>query len=144
MCVSHTYARPMSTHATGTFEIKSWDEAPYLQLDGERKLTRASVVQLAGGDLQGEVSAEILMFYRADGTASYTGLTHVTGRLGEREGSFALRSTGEFDGTTARSTLEVVPGSGTGALAGLRGTGESASTHADYPHVPYTLDYDLA
>jgi hypothetical protein len=134
----------MTTSASGRFEIKSWDEAPYLELDDGRKFTRASVVQLVGGDVQGESTAETLMFYRADGTASFTGLTHIVGRLGDREGSFVLRSVGEFDGTTARSTSTVVPGSGTGELTGVRGTGESASTQADFPYVPFTLDYDLA
>jgi hypothetical protein len=134
----------MITRATGKFEIKSWDEAPYLELTEGRKFTRASVVQMAGGDIEGESSWESLMYYRADGTASYTGLIHVVGRVGEREGSFVLRATGEFEGGTARAALEVVPGSGTGDLAGLRGTGGSTSTHADYPYVPYTLDYDIA
>jgi hypothetical protein len=133
----------MTTHASGRFEIKSWDEAPYAELDEGRKFTRASVVQLVSGDIQGESTSETLMCYRADGTASYVGLAHVVGRIGDREGSFVLRSNGEFDGTTARSTSAVVPGSGTGALAGLRGGGESASTHADYPYVPFTLDYEI-
>jgi hypothetical protein len=133
----------MTTHASAKFEIKSWDEAAYLELDGGRKFTRASVSQLASGDVQGESSAETLMYYREDGTASYTGLTHIAGRIGDREGSFVLQSTGEFDGTTARSTSVIVPGSGTGELAGIRGTGDSASTHADYPFVPFTLDYEL-
>jgi hypothetical protein len=134
----------MTTRATGKFEIKSWDEAPYLELDEGRKFTRASVAQLGDGDIVGESRWESLMYYRADGTASYVGLIHVVGRLGEREGSFVLRATGEYADGTARAALEVVPGSGTGALAGLRGTGESTSTHADYPYVPYTLDYDIA
>ncbi len=133
----------MTTHATGKFEIKSWDEAPYLELGDGRKFTRTSVVQLVGGDVQGESTSEMLMYYRPDGTASYVGFAHVAGRIGDAEGSFVLRSSGEYDGTTARSTSEVVPGSGTGGLADLRGSGESASPHADYPFAPFTLDYEL-
>jgi Protein of unknown function (DUF3224) len=133
----------MTTHASARFEIKSWDEAPYLELDEGRKFTRAAVTQLVSGDIEGDSTSETLMYYRPDGTAAYLGFTHVVGRIGDREGSFVLRSTGEFDGTTARQASVVVPGSGTGALAGLSGSGESASTHADYPHVPFTLDYEI-
>jgi hypothetical protein len=133
----------MTTSTNSKFEIKSWDEAPYLELDEGRKFTRASVVQRVIGDIEGESTSETLMYYRPDGTARYTGLAHIVGRIGDREGSFVLESTGDYDGTTARSTSVVVAGSGTGDLAGLRGTGGSASSAADYPHVPFTLDYDV-
>jgi hypothetical protein len=37
----------------------------------------------------------------------------------------------------------VVPGSGTGELAGISGTGTSVSTHDDYPFMPLTLRYEV-
>jgi hypothetical protein len=52
-----------------------------------------------------------------------------------------LQSIGGFDGKVARADVTVVPGSGTGELAGLRGTGT-----AEVPmgtSGSYTLDYDL-
>ena len=54
-----------------------------------------------------------------------------------------LRGEGTFDGTTARVTATVVPGSGEDGLAGVTGEAESASTHADYPYMPLTLRYKL-
>ena len=30
-----------------------------------------------------------------------------------------------------------------GELAGISGTAESVSTHADYPYMPLTLEYEL-
>jgi hypothetical protein len=69
---------------------------------------------------------------------------HVTGSLDGRSGSFVLQGDGTFDGTTARGRSNVVEGSGTGELSGLTGSAESRSTHADYPHMPLTLRYDLA
>jgi hypothetical protein len=33
----------MTTHASATFEIKAWDEKPYDEFEGGRKLTRAGV-----------------------------------------------------------------------------------------------------
>jgi hypothetical protein len=49
--------------------------------------------------------------------------------------------TGGYDGTVARSEWEVVDGSGTGALAGMRGAGISEATSDGTP--VYRLDYDL-
>ncbi len=46
----------MSTHATGTFEVKTWDEKLYDEIDGAAKLTRASVTQSFHGDIEGEGS----------------------------------------------------------------------------------------
>jgi hypothetical protein len=121
------------------FEITAWDEQPYLELDDGRKFTRARVTYVIAGELEGEALAESLMYYDSDGHSTYTGLTHVAGKLGPRKGSFAFSSTGFFDGTTAASTSEIVVGSGIGGFAGVRGTGESSSTHADYPYQPITL-----
>ena len=68
----------LSTHATAIFEIKTWDEKPYLEIEGGSKLTRAAVT-----------------------------------RSGSRD------------------------------LNGLRGEGRYVATHADYPNVPFTLDYSI-
>ncbi len=35
----------MSTHAKGSFEVKTWDENPFDETDGGLKLTRASVTK---------------------------------------------------------------------------------------------------
>jgi hypothetical protein len=37
--------------------------------------------------------------------------------------------------------VDLVPGSGTNELRGLRGTGTDRATAADAPFVEYTLDY---
>jgi len=62
-------------------------------------------------------------------------------RVGDAEGSVVLRMTGGYDGSVARSEWEVVDGSGTGALAGMRGAGISEATSDGTP--VYRLDYDL-
>jgi hypothetical protein len=134
----------MGTHVESKFEIKSWDEQPYQESADGQKLTRASVVLApTGGDLSAEAGWEALMHYAADGTSRYVGLMRVDGTLGGRTGTFVLSAAGHFDGTTASGTFEVLPGSGTGELAGLTGTGTSVSTHADYPFMPMTLDYEV-
>lgn len=144
MCVSHTYDAGMTTRVETKFRIDSWDEQPYRKLDDTRKFARAEV-RLSSADQDVEASAtwEMLLYYPTDGISSYTGLLHLSGRLGERTGEVVLQVTGEFDGTRARCDLTVVPGSGTGGLAGIRGSGVSVSTHADYPFMPVTLDYEV-
>jgi hypothetical protein len=132
----------MKRRATAMFAIKSWDEKPYNEAAGQPKLTRASVTKTFTGDLEGESQLEYLMLYRADGTASFVGLERVLGRLGGRSGSFVLQRTGIFDGSLAQESYSVVPGSGTGELAGLRGEGSSAAGHAK--ENPMTLEYELA
>jgi hypothetical protein len=121
--------------------IDSWDEKPYRELGDGRKFTRAEVVLSGSGDGLESATFDGLMFYRADGTSSYVTLMHVTGTLGGRTGGFVLSGQGGFDGTTARGESRVVPGSGTGGLAGITGVAESVSTHDDYPFMPLTLSY---
>lgn len=132
----------MSAQATGTFKIEGWEEQPFADVDGGRKLTQASVKQAFAGDVEGEGAVEFLMCYRPDDTADFVGLQRIAGRLGERSGSFVLIQTdGSFDGTVARGRLEVVPGSGTGELEGLRGSGEFSAPHGGEPSI--SLEYDF-
>ena len=74
----------MTTHTTATFEVKSWDEKPYHESDGQLKLTRASVSKAFHGDLEGESTLEYLMAYPGNGSACFVGLEHVVGRLDDR------------------------------------------------------------
>ena len=131
----------MDAHAEGTLEIGSWDEQPLAEIDAERKLTTTNVTQTVRGDIEGEGSATWLAAYRADGTAEYLGFQRIDGRIGDAEGSMVLRMTGGYDGTIARSEWEVVDGTGTGALAGLRGRGVSEASSDGTP--TYTFDYAL-
>jgi hypothetical protein len=131
----------MSTRATSKVDIKSWNEETTLELEGGRKLTRASITCAHSGAIQGESSLEYLMVYRADGTASYVGLEHIKGTLSGKNGGFTVQHTGEWQDNAAHTSLSIVPGSGTGDLEGIRGTGVSNATHDE---LPYTLEYDLA
>jgi hypothetical protein len=125
------------------FEITSWDEKPYRELADGRKFTRADVVLTGSADELASASFEAMMYYRADGTSTYVALMHVTGTLGGRHGSFVLQGEGTYDGKTARLESRVVPGSGTDEVVGIQGTGESVSTHDDYPYMPFALTFDI-
>lgn len=127
--------------AEGTFNVKSWDENTYQELEGNGKLTKASVGFAFEGDLTAEASWDAVMCYRPDGTAVFTGYQHTTGTLGEQGGSFVLRGDGEYANGEARTAWQVVEGSGTGALAGLTGSGSAVASAT--PPGTFTFDYDL-
>ena len=131
----------MTAHAEGTFHVTSWDEKTWEELGGASKLTRARIVQDYRGDLEGESVWECLMHYREDGTATFTGFARLTGRLDGRAGGFVVRSDGTYDGGEARTSWEVVPGSGSGELRGIRGSGLAVAPHG--PDGSWTFDYEV-
>ena len=124
------------------FTITSWDEKPYSEGQDLPKLTRAAVTKTFTGDIAGEGHAEILMMYRADGSATFVGLERIVGQVAGKAGSFVLQHTGVFENGVAKGSYFVIPGSGTGELRSLRGEGTSALGHG-MEH-PLTLSYDLA
>ncbi len=128
--------------ATGEFKITSWNEDTYKELEGGAKLTRASVTQGFTGDIEGEGAVEWLMCYSLEGTARFVGLQRVEGSLGGRGGSFVVECAGDFDGGQAKGNWKVVPGSATGDLTGLGGTGAFQAPLGS--KASYNLDYELA
>jgi hypothetical protein len=125
----------------GTFTVSSWDENTYAELDGNGKLTRATVTFDFTGGVRAQGTWDAVMCYRDDGTAVFTGMQRMVGEVDGRPGEFVLRADGTFVEGEARSEWEVVEGSGSGELAGLRGAGSATATHT--PPGTFTFDYDL-
>jgi uncharacterized protein DUF3224 len=74
------------------------------------------------GGLNGDAIAKHLRVVRHDGTGTFTCVERFVGALDGRPGSFALTADGFTDeADVVHGRWEVVPGSGTGELAGLRG-----------------------
>jgi hypothetical protein len=132
----------MTRSAHATFVTKSWDEKPYGVVEGAPNLTRASVGNAYSGAIEGEGTLEYLMVYRTDGSATFVGVERIVGRLDGQEGSFVLQQSGVYEDGAARAAMSVVPGSGTGALRGLRGEGSFVARHGE-PSGTLTLDYEL-
>ena len=127
--------------AEGTFTVTSWDEDTYQELEGKAKLTKAVVGYHLSGGIEGDATWSAFMYYGEDGTAEFTGLQHLTGQIGGRAGTCVMVADGTFADGAARGTWRVIEGSGTGALAGLRGSGTSVATSE--PPGTFTLDYEL-
>jgi uncharacterized protein DUF3224 len=102
-------------------------------------LTRVHVQESFNGDIEGEGVAEFLQVAHADGSASFVGVERVTGSVGGKKGTFVLQDHGTVEGNIVHGEWFVVPGSGTGGLKGLRGSGgfranlgEGAHVHIDH------------
>jgi hypothetical protein len=125
-------------------KIAAWDETVAAEFDDGSKITRAAVTLAEGTDGLTSGTSQSVMYYRPDGTSDYVTVIRLTAVLDGRTGTFVATGHGGYDGTTAAGTSDIVPGSGTGELAGISGTVTSSSTHADYPFMPLTLTYELA
>jgi hypothetical protein len=132
----------MTAHAEGTFTVASWQEDTYQDLAGQEKLTKARMGFRLSGDLEGDLVSDSLMYYREDGSAEYISLQRFTGQVAGRSGACVMVADGGYDGGEARSNWRVIPGSGSGDLAGLKGSGTSVAG-AGQPGGTYSLDYEL-
>ena len=129
------------TKATGSFEITSFNEDAHEERGGGAKLTHAWGDQRFSGDIEGDGQVHWLMSYRSDKTARYVGLQRIDGAVGGRKGSFIIEATGDFDGKASRGSLSLIPQSGTGDLAKIKGSGTFEAPGG--PNATYDLDYEL-
>lgn len=111
---------PVTVHATGTFDVT----VSPLPGDGAEwgGFARLSIDKRFQGDLEGTSRGQMLAEGGpGSGAGGYVALERVTGVLGGRRGSFVLQHSGTLKQGQADMTITVVPGSGTGELAGLAG-----------------------
>lgn len=109
------------TSTKAEFTHSDWKESKSCEADGHALSPMHSRYHYTGS-LEGESVFEGVISYLGD-TGSYTGYELFTGGIEGRQGSCVLRSVGGFAPDAVHAELEVVPGSGTGALTGLRGGG---------------------
>ena len=114
----------MTTTIQATFTVDDWDERPILESGDAPRITQATVTKTYSGEIDGSSTTEWLMAYADDGTATFVGVERVTATFGGEDGSLALRHVGTFVDGAAVAELEVVPGSGTGAMADASGDGD--------------------
>jgi len=129
-------------NAKGVFEFNRWEESSFSENEGSPKLTQARVSNDFHGDIKGSSDLVYVMTYLTDEVGTFVGYEQVTGSLADRDGSFVLRHDGTFGDGSVRSALNVVTGSGTGALAGLSGEGEYIATHGQ-KQSPYSLRWRI-
>jgi hypothetical protein len=127
------------THAIGRIDVKTYEPQPYDAGGDGPDLVEIHVTETFSGDINGEGVVRFLQAIRADGSASFVGIERVTGSIAQRDGSFLLQDAGTLEGNRVKGDWFVIPGSGTGELAGLRGEGGFEAELGQ--HASITLDY---
>ena len=129
----------MTPQAHGTFEVKLNPQAP-ATLE-EPGIGRLLLDKQFSGDLEAVSAGQMLSFQAAtEPSAGYVAMELVSGRLHGRPGSFVLQHSGTLARGVPGLSIQVVPDSGTGELAGL--SGEMALDQRGGGHA-YTLTYTL-
>ena len=137
---AHLSSEVRSLLAHSTFKIDLWNPIPWDQIPDGHTLGRATVKKTFAGDLEGTSTAELVMSRGADNSAAYVAIERIDGLLGGRSGTFVLMHAATADASGQRGDWQVVPGSGTGELRGLRG---KAEYRHDAAGAFFTLDYEI-
>lgn len=130
----------MPHRAASSFVVDRRDETP-VDLEGA-SLQRARWTKKFSGDLAGTSVVEFIMG-ELDGPAAaekpkvYVGVERFDCTLGGRSGTFALVHTATMLGADYQASWTILPGSGTGALAGISGRAEITPDH------DLILEYEL-
>ena len=126
--------------ASGTFVLQMEME-PGLDLgDGAQTGSFRFDKQFSGGLEATSVVQMISAGNPATGSAAYVAIERIAGTLDGRAGSFMTCHRGIIDGGDASLEVTIVPGSGTGALEGIRGS-MTIRIEAGVHH--YALDYSF-
>lgn len=112
----------MTTHITGTFEVKLVPQAHEDNV-GDPSVGRMSIEKQFFGDLDATSKGQMLAVRtEVSGSAGYVAMERVVGTLQGRSGSFALQHSGIMTRGEKQLSVSVVPDSGTDQLMGLSGT----------------------
>jgi hypothetical protein len=130
----------MPTHASGTFDVKLTPQQD--DKGGETNLGRMMIEKQFHGDLEGTSKGQMLTgMTEVKGSGVYVAVEKVNGTLHGRNGTFILHHTGIMTRSTPQLSINVVPDSGTGQLAGLTGK-MMINIAADGKH-SYEFEYTL-
>jgi len=108
----------MTTHASGTFEVKFDHEET---VDNAAGIARMTINKVYHGDLEATSKGEMIATMETNRSGAYAAIEHVTGRLSGRSGSFVLLHNGTMTSEGQQLSITVVPGSAKGELEGLAG-----------------------
>jgi hypothetical protein len=128
-------------HASGYFDVTLAPQAADNPQVLAATIDRLSIDKQYHGDVQGTSSGQMQAIRDERNTGAYVALEKVVASLQGRSGTFMLMHSGYMDqGAVGRWLVEIVPGSGTGELAGLSGT--MKIIQKDEKHY-YEIDYEL-
>lgn len=124
----------------GSFEVIMTGEPPYSEVDGIT-LGRAALEKVFSGPLTATSKAQMLAARTSvPNSAGYVALERIEGTLDGKPGSFVVVHNGLMTRGEASLTINIVPDSGTGELAGI--AGRMSIQIVERKHF-YELDYTL-
>jgi hypothetical protein len=125
--------------ASAPFTNDRYEERSYGEAEGA-ELSRVHISRTFTGDLEGESTAELLIA-KSEGGGGYVGHDRITGTVQGKSGAFVLQHTGLMGPEGVTNAGTIVPGTGTGELAGI--TGEGTMLADEEGNHTLTLDYEL-
>jgi hypothetical protein len=103
--------------AKGTFEVQltpQQDPGP---------VGRMLLAKQFAGDISGTSAGTMIAFMtETKGSAGYTAIEKIEGTLAGKSGTFVLQHSSTMARGTPKQSIQVIPDSGTGELAGLSGS----------------------
>lgn len=126
----------MPQKAKSPFTIDKTEETPVEWAGGS--VDRARWYKTFTGDMTGTSEIEITMGKLDTGAMVYVGVERFDVQLQGRQGTFVVMHSSTMLGADYEMILKVVPGSGTGELAGISGTAQITPSH------DLLLEYEIA
>lgn len=104
------------------FKITGWE--PFTEENDEiADIARARIRKEFSGELQGTSVANAILYQTPVKSGGYVALERITGKIGDREGSFVVQHSGVRDTDGSGPAYgDVVPGSGTDGFEGVTGS----------------------
>ena len=138
---SNLKGTPVSTHATGTFEVKLTPQTSS-EATQEANLGRMTIDKQFHGAIEGTSKGQMLTAGTSvKGSAGYVAIEQVSGTLDGHNGAFILQHSGTMTRGVPQLSITVVPDSGTGELVGLSGKMNIIISQGKHS---YEFDYVLA
>lgn len=121
--------------AKGTFEV---DMQP--QADADHAMGRMLLNKKYMGEMRGDAQGQMLSHRIPQKGAGYVAMERLNVQLKDLSGSFMLQHFGKMTPKSQDLTVDIIPGSGTGDLAGITGSLEILINSGNHY---YTLKYSL-
>ena len=111
--------------------MTKWEEHIINDVEKEIPISRVSTCFETKNDPAGKFNVEYIMVYKEyeskdqhKSKADYLGIIEFEGKLGGKEGTFAIADNGFYEHSLVKSTLKIIEKTGTGELKNIAGTGK--------------------
>lgn len=125
----------MATTLEASFDITGWEETDLV--DDDVRIYRTDMTKTFAGDIDGTSRGWLVMTTTPSGSAAYVGMEVLDVTIDDRAGTFVLKHDAVAAPEGGEASWDIVPGSGTGDLADVAGTGQ-IERHEDGSHT-FTL-----